>query len=183
MNSGFRAGLSPGESLASLGSPSRRFESGAAELLRSQGVNHALMETFHVSGRLSDEVVVEIGHISVKLTVEQRWELRKFIDRVLKYGKATLTIPQTLVSPARSMTVVFDGIWFFTLEDLIDGVAHGLTEADELVILNRAAAFILRRGEAQRELGEGQRQMREMLELIYSGKPAETMGGKTRHAT
>ena len=159
------------------GSPCRSFESGVMELLRSQDVKRALMETFHMAGQLSDEVVTEINHISGKLTVEERWELRKFIDDVLTYGKATLRSPQTLVSSSQAITVVFDGIWFFTLAEPIDGAIHGLVEADELVILNRVAAFIGRRAEAQKELAEGTRQMRDMVELIYSGKPRETMGG------
>jgi hypothetical protein len=170
------------------GSPSRgfdprNFESGVVQLLRSQDVKHALMETFHMSGQLSDEVVAEIDHINGKLTVEERWELPSFIDKALKYGKATLPLPQTLNAPSRSMTVVFDGIWFFTMEEPMDRMLHSLAEADELVILNRAAAFIQRRGEAQKELAAGQRTMRDLLELVYSGKLAETMGGKTRHST
>ena len=86
------------------GSPTRgidpgNFESGVVELVQTQDTRRALLELFHMSGQLSDDVVAEIDHINGKLTVEQRWGVREFIDRVLKYGKATLTCPRALISP------------------------------------------------------------------------------------
>ena len=159
----------------------RYFESGAARQLVLEQAGLALMETFHMSGQLSPEVVTEIDHISGKLTIEQRWEVREFIDKVLKFGKATLTCPRTLISPEQVITVVYDGIWFFTLEPLINGTAHGLNESTELVILNRVAAFVLRRGEAQTELAESQSTMRAMVERIYGGFRYQNMDGETVH--
>ena len=149
----------------------RSFESGDMQLLRSQDVKHALMETFHMAGQLSAEVVAEIEHINGKLTIEQRWEVREFIDRVLKFGKATLTCPQTLISPEQQITVVYDGIWQFTLDQLIDRVQQDMVEADELVILNRVAAFVARKAEARAELVESQSTMRAMVERVYAGTP------------
>ena len=160
---------------------SRYFESGAARKLVLEQAGLALLETHHMSGQLGDEVVAEINHINEELTVVERFDLRQFIDKVLKYGKASLTLPGTLNSPAQSMTVVFDGIWFFSLEDPTDGAPLGLAEADELVILSRVATFIQRRVQAQKDLKAGQRPMKDMLELIYSGAPKATTGGKTVH--
>jgi hypothetical protein len=151
------------------------------QLLRSQDVKHALMETFHMAGQLSAEVVAEIEHINGKLTIEQRWEVREFIDRVLKFGKATLTSPQTLITPEQQITVVYDGIWYFTLEPLIDRAQQDMAEADELVVLTRVAAFVARKTEAQTELIESQSTMRAMVEWIYAGVPTHTMGGNVAH--
>ena len=141
----------------------------------------ALLETYHMSGLLSEDVVAKIGHINGKLSDEQRWEVREFIDRVLKYGKATLTSPRTLISPEQQITVVYDGIWYFTLEPTIDGVAHEPMEVDELVILNRVASFVARKTEAQAELTDSQSTMRAMFDLIYSGSPTQTMVGEMIH--
>ena len=151
------------------------------QLLRSQDVKHALMETFHMAGQLSAEVVAEIEHINGKLTIEQRWEVREFIDRVLKFGKATLTCPQTLISPEQQITVVYDGIWQFTLDQLLDRAQQDMAEADELVILNRVAAFVARKTEAQAALVESQSMMRAMVERVYAGVPTDTMGGTQLH--
>jgi hypothetical protein len=59
---------------------------------------------------------------------------------------------------------------------MVDRAPQDMAEADELLVLNRVAAFVARKTEAQAELVESQSTMRAMVDRIYAGVPTKMMG-------